>query len=140
MSSPNTNPVFVKNLDARQQQLYGYAELNLADFVGRSNVIDFQLPSGAEITDGAVVVSDGYDSGTLDGIVVGDAVTANRYLTLTSIKAMGRTALVPTGYVSTPANNVLRVTRTPTGNAATKGTLRIYFGYVQIGQSDFTQG
>lgn len=140
MSSPNTNPVFVKNLDARQQQLYGYAELKLADFVARGNVIDFQLPADAEITDGAVTVSDTFNSGTLDGIQVGDSLNASRYLGTTSVKSAARTALVPTGYVSTPANNVLRVTRIPTGTAADKGTLRIYFGYVQLGQGDFTQG
>ena len=140
MSSPTTNPTFVKNLDSRQQVLSGYAELNLADFEARSNVIDFELPSNAEIVDGAVTVSDTFDGGTLDGITVGDAADADRYLTTTSIKAAARTPLVPTGYVTTAANNKLRVTRTQTGTAATKGTLRIYFLYVQLGQSDFTQG
>lgn len=140
MSSPTTNPTFVKNLDSRQQVLSGYAELNLADFEARSNVIDFELPSNAEIVDGAVTVSDTFDGGTLDGITVGDAAVANRYLTTTSIKAAARTPLVPTGYVTTAANNKLRITRTQTGTAATKGTLRIYFLYVQLGQSDFTQG
>lgn len=140
MSSPNTNPVFVKNLDARQQVLAGYIELSLADFVARSNVVDVELPSNAEITDGAVTVSDTFDSGTLDGITIGDSAVANRYLTTTSIKAAARTAIVPTGFVTTAANNKLRITRTPTGTAASKGTLRFYYRYVALGQADFTQG
>jgi hypothetical protein len=136
------NPVFVKNLDARQQTLSGYVELKVSDFVARDNVIDVELPYNSEITLGAMTVIDPSDQQTSDTVSVGDSANATRYLGATSIKAAAgtRTALVPTGFITTPDNCHLRFTRTPAGTAATKGTIRIWFSYLQLGQSDFTQG
>lgn len=136
------NPAFIKNLDARQQTLSGYVELSVADFVARDNVIDIELPYNAEITAGALTVTEQSDQQTADTVSVGDSAAATRYLAATSIKAAAgtRAPLVPTGFVTTPDNCHLRLTRTATGTAATVGKIRFWYSYVQLGQSDFTQG
>lgn len=136
------NPVFIPNLDARQQTLSAYVELSVADFVARNNVIDIELPYNAEVTAGAMTVIVQSDQQTADTVSVGDSANATRYLGATSIKAAAgtRTPLVPTGFITTPDNNHLRLTRTATGTAATVGKIRLWFSYVQLGQSDFTQG
>jgi len=136
------NPIFVPNLDSRQQILAGYVELGVQDFVNRGNIIDVELPYNAEIIDGALSIVTASDQQTTDTVSVGDTVNATRYLGATSIKqaAGTRAPLVPTGYITTPANNKLRFTRAVAGNPATVGTIRIWFSYVKLGQSDFTQG
>lgn len=136
------NPAFVPNLDARQQALTAYVELTVADFVARNGVIPIELPYNAEVTIGALTVIDPSDQQTADTIAVGDSANAARYLAATSIKAAAgtRTPLVPTGFVTTPDNNKVLLTRTATGNAATKGTFRLWFTYIKLGASDYTQG
>jgi hypothetical protein len=57
------------------------------------------LPYGAVVVGGDVVTETALDTASY-ALVVGDSTTANRYLGSTDIKAAGRVALVPTGYVS----------------------------------------
>lgn len=136
------NLPFIKNLDGVQQTLAKYFEITVADFVARGGVIDIELPPNAEIIAGAMTVTDQSDQQTTDTLAFGDSASAARYLAATSIKtATGtRTPLVPTGYITTPETNKLRITRVTAGTAATKGKVRIWFQYVHMGQADFTQG
>lgn len=136
------NPQFIPNLDARQNTLAAYVELSVADFVARGNVIDLELPYNAEVISGAMTVTVQSDQQTADTVSVGDSANATRYLGATSIKAAAgtRTPLVPTGFVTTPDNCHVRLTRTATGNAATVGTIRLWLQYVKLGASDYTQG
>lgn len=57
------------------------------------------LPYNAVVVGGDVVTETAFDAATYT-ITVGDSTTANRYLTSTDVKSVGRVALVPTGYVS----------------------------------------
>lgn len=71
-----------------------------ATTVAATNSFDIiNLPYGAVVIGGDVVTETAFDSAGFD-ITVGDATTADRYLASTDRAAAGRTALVPTGYVS----------------------------------------
>jgi hypothetical protein len=84
------------------------------------------LPVGAVVTGGFVVVDTAFDAATavLD---VGDATSGNRYKNDVNIAALGLTALVPTGYVSTGAPLLV----TPVfADPVTVGALRVVVSYV----------
>jgi hypothetical protein len=71
-----------------------------ASNVAETNSFDIiNLPYGAVVIGGEVVTETTFDTAGLD-VTVGDATTGNRYLASTDVKTAGRTALVPTGYVS----------------------------------------
>ena len=90
------------------------------------------LPPGAIIISGQLVVTTAFD-GTTYPVVIGDSAVANRYLATADRKAAAITALVPTGYVGLGEN--LRVTITPTGTT-TAGTGYIHIQYVIQGRSN----
>lgn len=72
--------------------------------VSETNSFDIiNLPYGAVVTGGSVVCETVFDTAGWD-ITVGDSTTADRYLAATDRKAVGITALVPTGYVSDGAS------------------------------------
>lgn len=83
------------------------------------------LPYGAVVIGGDVVTETAFDTASY-AVTVGDATTANRYLASTDVKAAGRTALVPTGYVSD--GGAVRVTIT-NADACTAGkaTVRVMY-------------
>lgn len=93
------------------------------------------LPPGAVVQGGELVVTTAFD-GTTYAVIVGDSVTADRYLATADRKAAARTPLVPTGRVSLGEN--IRLTITPTGStAAGAGTLRIF--YTIVGRANEVQ-
>ena len=91
---------FTLNFDDTMTNTAGVSK----DF-GKTNVAEtnsfdiINLPYGAVVIGGDVSTETVFDTAGLD-IAVGDATTADRYLSATDVKAVGRTALVPTGYVS----------------------------------------
>lgn len=81
------------------------------------------LPTGAIVVGGQIsVITVSNDSSTAT-IAVGDSVTANRYLTATSMKSLGSTALTVTGYE--PAGLNIRVTLANASGDATTGKVRV---------------
>lgn len=101
----------------------------LVDF-GKTNIAAsvfdmINVPEGAVIIDGEVVTDVAFDAATYT-IAVGDSAVANRYLTATDKKGVGRTALVPTGHRTEGKN--LRVTVTAADVCTTgKATVRIQY-------------
>ena len=94
-----------------------------------SHVFDaLLLPQGAILTGGEVVTETAVSGATAYTVTVGDATTANRYLAATDKVAAGRTALVPTGFVST--GEQVRVTVAPTVADATAGKVTVRITYV----------
>lgn len=91
---------------------------------GASTIFDaLNLPNNAVLIGGEVVVETASnDSGTAT-IAVGDSGNSTRYLAATSIKAAGRTALVPTGYRGNGED--LRLTFANAGGGATAGTITV---------------
>jgi len=57
------------------------------------------LPVNAVVVGGEWATETAFDAATYT-IIVGDSVSANRYLASADLKAVGRTALLMTGYVS----------------------------------------
>lgn len=111
----------------------------LATFaVAQANVFDiFNFPVGAILTGGEVVTETAVTGSTAYNIKFGDATTDNRYLGTTDRVAAGRTALVPTGYVSDGGN--LRLTVTPTVADATAGKVTVRIMYVIRNRVNETQ-
>ena len=106
---------------------------NLGGAAGSFDVIP--SPPGAVITGGEVVRSTAFDTASY-AVVVGDSVTANRYLASTDLKGLGRTALVPTGYVS--LGNDLRIGIT-NADVFTTGVCTVRIEYVVAGRATENQ-
>lgn len=132
----------IKNLDGRQDPKAAYVEISGADFDAHSNVVDLKAPPNSEIVAGHINVVEAFDAATTDVVKVGDSSNDARYLANTNVKATGRTAVTPTGFVMGDASGstqTLRITRTPTGAKTTAGKLRVYLAYVKLGRAETTQ-
>jgi hypothetical protein len=92
------------------------------------------LPPNAIVVGGEVVTETAVTGSTAYNITVGDSGVANRYLGTTDRTAAGRTALVPTGFVSDGEN--LRLTVTPTVAASTAGKISVKVMYIQRGRAN----
>jgi hypothetical protein len=86
------------------------------------------LPQGAILTGGEVVTETAVTGATAYNVKVGDSNDDDRYLSATDRVTAGRTALVPTGYVS--SGEQVRVTVTPTVADATAGKVTVRITYV----------
>lgn len=125
---------------ARQCPVVAFVDIALADLTSGAAFDAIALPPGAVVTYGALVTTEAFNSGTSDVAVIGDVTTANRYMASTSIVTNGtRTALVPTGFVSTATQPNISITWTAVGTAATTGKLRLEVQYFVKGRSEFTQ-
>lgn len=99
-----------------------------------------ELPIGAIVVGGDIVVTTAFNTGTTATIVFGDATTANRYANNVDLKTAARTALTLTGHTHDSTTPTLRVTPTLAGAAATAGAARITVLYVVKGRAAFSQG
>lgn len=132
----------VKKNSGRQELVCAYVDIDFSDLAGLSGVdapaID--LPVGAVVVSGDVVVLTAFNSATSDVLDVGDAVSQNRYVNDVNIHATGRTALVPTGYQHTASDNKLSVRWVGVGTVPTAGKVRVSVQYQVIGRAAFSQG
>ena len=93
------------------------------------------LPTGAVVTGGAVIVDTAFDAATAT-IDVGDAASGNRNKIDINVAATGLTALTPTGYVSDGRPILV----TPTfADAVTVGSLRLQVTYTIGGRANEAQ-
>ncbi len=98
-----------------------------------------ELPGGAVVVGGQLVIDTAFNSATNDQIAVGDAASAARYLGDTVVRTNGaRTALVPTGFINTGPTDVT-IRWTGTGAAPTAGAGRLQVEYYIRGRSTSTQ-
>ena len=94
-----------------------------------SHVFDvINLPPNAIVIGGDVVTETAVTGSTAYNVSVGDSASATRYLGATDRVAAGRTALVPTGYVS--LGEAIRLTVAPTVATATAGKVTLRVEYV----------
>lgn len=136
----NLNKI-VKNAEAVAYPQTRYFEVSAENFAANGNVVDIDLPINAEVIGGHVNVTEAFDAATSDVLDVGDPAAANRYANDVNLKATGRTAITPTGFITSPTNHTLRLTRVPTGATSnTAGAVRICVQYVQLGFFKATQG
>ena len=84
------------------------------------------LPEGAVVVGGEVVVESAYVGPTAATISIGDSVSANRYANAVDLKTAARTALTLTGFRA--AENLRMTLNTTVANAtAGKATVRVLF-------------
>jgi hypothetical protein len=105
---------------------FGSAIVDGATALLTAQIFDvMDLPVNAVVIGGEWITETAFDTAGYD-VIVGDSVTANRYLASTDVKALGRTALVPTGYVADALP--IRVTIATDDVCTTgKGTLRVMY-------------
>jgi len=96
-----------------------------------STVMIIPLPPGAQVTGGSVTRSVAFDTAGY-AITIGDTTDPDRYLTSADLKAVGTTALVPTGYVGVGENIVLVFTNT---DVCTTGAAKVLVEYVVADRS-----
>ena len=123
----------------RQYALVAEVPFTLAQIAAGANPA-LDLPAGAQITGGHLVIDTAFNSVTTDTIAVGDASTANRYLTATSVQALGRTALVPTGFKTTNTQPEILLTYAQTGAVASTGAGRLVVEYIIAARANENQG
>lgn len=85
--------------------------------------------AGMIVVGGDVTTETAFVGSTAYNVKVGDATSDVRYLGSTDKVAAGRTALVPTGFVST--GEAIRLTVTPTVAEATAGKLTVRVHYIK---------
>lgn len=107
-------------------------------FAAAAGVFDvINLPAGAVVVGGEMVVETvSNDTGTAT-ISVGDSSSATRYLAATNIKAAARTALTLTGYRSDGAS--IRITLANQNGNATTGKVTVRVQYVIPGRAHEVQ-
>lgn len=128
----------IKPANARQYPLFAEQSFDFTQLADTAvPVTAIKLPYGAQIIGGAVIVDTAFNTGTSAVLDVGDATTGNRYKNDVDLKAVGLTALVPTGYVSDGAE--LLVTPVLVGGAATAGKVRVQVQYVIAGRAHEVQ-
>lgn len=105
---------------------------------GAANIFDMvALPPNAVVVGGDLTVETASNDGGTSTVSVGDSGNATRYLAATSIKAAGRTALVPTGYRGNGED--IRVTFANASGNATAGTVTLRVQYTITGRANETQ-
>ena len=115
-----------KNGD-RQYPLVARVAFTQPDLPTGVDVAVMDLPGGATIIGGALVVTTAGDSVTSDTLTVGDGTTADRYATGVNGKAAGLTALTPDGLANGTGKTMVYVTNTAVG---TEGTAMV--GYLEV--------
>lgn len=112
----------------RQYPLVAQVDFLLGDLTSGTGVGAIDLPQGATVIGGELVIGTVFNSTSSDVIVIGDSGVADRYLTNGNGQSLGRTALVPTGYTYT-APTTIHVKWTSGGGTPTTGagTLRVMY-------------
>jgi hypothetical protein len=123
----------------RQQPLVAYLEFTYATLAsGVNSAVD--VPAGAIVTGGGLVITTAFDSGTTDLLEVGDGVQDDDYL-VAGVADNGSTAqyiaFTPTGYQYT-TNDSIDIKWTPVGTAATAGAGYMWVQYIVDGRANTT--
>lgn len=129
----------LKLKSGRQPTLLAYIDIVLADLVTTVAKNLIELPHGAVVIGGGVIVSEVFNSTTSDVLDIGDAGSANRYKNDVNLQALGLTALVPTGYVTTAPTKITG-TWVSGGGVPTTGKARLFVEYFVQGRVLSNQG
>jgi hypothetical protein len=122
---PNTS--LIRSIE-RQSALVAIQEItfgNIADTAVAVKAID--LPYGAVVTGGHVIVDEVFNVATSAVLDVGDLTVANRYANDVNLKTLGVTPLTVTGYLSD--GDAVYILPVLVGAAATTGKARIVLSY-----------
>lgn len=130
--------MITKNSD-RQYALAAEVEFTYADFESGVFQPAIEVPPGAVVTGGLLVIDTAFNSGTSDTMTVGDNVDDDEYGAAINAQTAAATALVPTGYEFLATGNV-GIKLTSVGTAATAGAGRLLVTYQRSGRSNENQG
>ena len=123
----------------RQPVLSAKIPFTFADLTSGEITEAIDLPGGAYIVSGELVITTGFDSATSDNIEVGLlAVATNTLLTATDVSSTGITAIVPVGG-SLAAADTITIEWTGAGAAPTAGVGFLRVDYVIDGRATDTQ-
>lgn len=128
----------LKNSD-RQYPLSAMARFTFTDLTSGVAAPIVELPPGAVVTGGMLVIETAFNSATSDTLVVGDATVANRYANNVNGKTAGATALTLTGFVTTATTDVL-LKWTGVGTAPSQGSGYLVVTYIREDRSQENQG
>lgn len=129
----------LKLKSGRQSVILAYIDVVLADLVTTVAKNLIELPNGAVVVGGGVVVTQVFNSTTSDVLDIGDAGSANRYKNDVNLQALGLTALAPTGYVTTAPTKITG-TWVSGGGTPTTGAFRLWVEYFVQNRALFNQG
>lgn len=90
------------------------------------------LPNNAIVTGGSLHVTTVSNDASTATLAIGDSASATRYLAATNLKAIARTALVPTGYLGLGEN--IRITIANATGGATTGDFEVEVSFVIDGR------
>jgi hypothetical protein len=124
---------------SRQSVKAAVVDFDFADFASGVGEIAIAMPAGSILVGGELVIDTVFNSSVSDTLTVGDAGSATRYKSGINGQALGRTALVPTGYVAQSATGDLKITWTGVGDAPTTGAGRLLAQYIVPGSAEFVQ-
>lgn len=112
---------------------------DITDDAAANPAID--IPAGAVVVGGELVVTTAFDSTTSDVADIGDGGDTDRYsATPVNLQAAGATALDVTGYRYT-ANDTIDIAWTPgTASTATAGAATLRIQYVMDGRANENHG
>jgi hypothetical protein len=95
--------------------------------IAETTFVVIPLPPGSVVTGGSLTRSVAFDTAGY-AITVGDTADEDEYLTTGDLKAVGTTALVPTGLVNTTGLNiVMNITNT---DVCTTGAAKLVVEYI----------
>lgn len=130
--------MITKNSD-RQYPLSAEVAFTYADVASGVFAPAIEVPPGAVVTGGVLVVDTPFNSVTSDTLTVGDAATGDRYAVGVNGAAAGGTALGATGLEYAQTDNV-GITWTGVGGAPTQGAGRLLVTYQRAGRANENQG
>lgn len=125
----------------RQSPAEAWVDFTFADIPATATVHDLiDLPPGAIVVGGDLVVTTAWNTATTATLSLGDASAATRYGATLDLKTAGRTALTLTGFTHTATEKAVRGTTAFAGTAATAGAARLRVAYIVKGRAEFSQG
>lgn len=124
----------------RQDLAVAYVDVKAGDLASGVAGKAIELPPGAVIVGGDIVVKTAFNSATTATLKFGDKLDDDRYTAAAvDLKTVGRTALTLTGYKHNVSEH-LQALFAETGAAATLGLARVAVSYYVEGRSAFSQG
>ena len=124
----------------RQELVAAYVDVALADLATGVAQVAIDLPIGAVVVEGEVIVTEAFNSTSTDVLDVGYAGTGNAYKNDANIHTTGLVALVPTGYQHTATTPAVKCTWVSGGGTPTTGAFRLAVRYFVAGRAAFSQG
>lgn len=123
-----------------QTPCYKEASFTYEDLTSGEFNASIDLPGNAEVVDGAMVITEAFNSGTSDTGTVGDTADDDRYKSGINMQTLGQTRIVPTGSVCNSATKrQFGFKWTGVDTAPTAGGGRVWCLYIVKGCADHIQ-